>query len=351
MPNVIEQRHHQLESEDAEGRDPVCRGQREQFWDEIAEEYDERKNRQRRDPGWQMGDEGTFPNENKTQYDQGHVDHRVAEQEDVEHPARIIAEGPEEIRKGGMLLLQTLNLVAFQGEKGCLQAGKKRRAVDQETDRGKKKREPDCRHPLPAAVCTTALHWKKNACLVAGHHCRNETKLSVNKGQRISRLVEQLGGPPPEQATDEIAEHPCYVGFFRCWNERRYYEAHDVLEHLWLRTKSDDANYFKGLIQAAGGFVHLQKQHARPTHPKDGRRMYPAVRLFRLAEKNLSLFVPIRHRLNVAELLALIRAQTNAITESNYRENPWSPEGAPHLQLLTGEDQFRPGNKKDERQE
>ena len=114
----------------------------------------------------------------------------------------------------------------------------------------------------------------------------------MNKGQRISRLVEELSGAPPERASGEIAEHPCYVGFFRCWNEQRYYEAHDVLEHLWLQTKSDDANYFKGLIQAAGGFVHLQKQHARPTHPKDGRRMYPAVRLFRLAEKNLTPYGP-----------------------------------------------------------
>ncbi len=146
--------------------------------------------------------------------------------------------------------------------------------------------------------------------------------------------MEGLSGSSEGDAAGEIAQHPNYVGFFRCWNEQRYYEAHDVLEQLWLRTKSEDADYFKGLIQAAGGFVHLQKQHARPTHPKDGRRMYPAVRLFRLAEKNLAPFAPLRHRLDVAELLALIRAQTNAIVESNYRENPWSPEAAPRLQLL-----------------
>ena len=158
----------------------------------------------------------------------------------------------------------------------------------------------------------------------------------MNKGQRISRLVQELSSGSAEGAPDEIGRHPNYVGFFRCWNEQRYYEAHDVLEHLWLETKSDDADYFKGLIQAAGGFVHLQKQYARPTHPKDGRRMYPAVRLFRLAEKNLSPFAPRRHQLDVAELLALIREQTNAIIEGDYRENPWSPEAAPRLQLLPG---------------
>jgi len=155
----------------------------------------------------------------------------------------------------------------------------------------------------------------------------------VNKGQRISRLVEQLSGPPPEQTTEEIADHPCYVGYFRCWNEQRYYEAHDVLEHLWLRTKSDDANYFKGLIQAAGAFVHLQKQYERPTHPKDGRRMYPAVRLFQLAEKNLRPYEPTRHQFDVTGFLQLLRRQVEAIVASKHQRNPWTPEAAPKISL------------------
>ncbi len=173
----------------------------------------------------------------------------------------------------------------------------------------------------------------------------------MNKGQRISQLVEELSGRAPGEEGGEVAVHPCYLGFFRCWNEQRYYEAHDVLEHLWLRTKSEDANYFKGLIQAAGGFVHLQKQHARPTHPKDGRRMYPAVRLFRLAEKNLAPFAPVRHRFDVAELLSLLRAQMDAIIGGDYRTNPWSPLAAPRLQLLAGENELRPGNHQDDGQD
>ena len=159
----------------------------------------------------------------------------------------------------------------------------------------------------------------------------------MNKGQRISRLVEGLSEASGGQGSDEIAQHPCYLGFFRCWNEQRYYEAHDVLEQLWLRTKSEDANYFKGLIQAAGGFVHLQKQHARPTHPKDGRRMYPAVRLFRLAEKNLTPFAPMRHGFDVAGFLDMLRMQRESITASEHRTNPWSPERASQLSLLSGQ--------------
>jgi predicted metal-dependent hydrolase len=155
----------------------------------------------------------------------------------------------------------------------------------------------------------------------------------VNKGQRISEFVANLSGSPPGYEPNDIAQHPCYVGFFRCWNEQRYYEAHDVLEHLWLRTESEDANYFKGLIQAAGGFVHLQKQHERPNHPKDSRRLYPAVRLFRLAEKNLAPYAPSRHRLDVRGLLQLVQEQVEKILASNYQRNPWTPENAPKLDL------------------
>ncbi len=171
---------------------------------------------------------------------------------------------------------------------------------------------------------------------VAGHLCRSEVKRSVNKDQRISRLVEELSGASADDARHEIAEHPCYVGFFRCWNEQRYYEAHDVLEHLWLRTESEDAKYFKGLIQAAGGFVHLQKQFARPEHPKDGRRMHPAVRLFRLAEKNLRPFAPTRHRFDVDDFLHLLRRQVDAIVASDHRQNPWTPETAPRIGFTGG---------------
>jgi predicted metal-dependent hydrolase len=157
----------------------------------------------------------------------------------------------------------------------------------------------------------------------------------VNKDQRISRLVEELSGAPAGSGNGEIAEHPCYAAFFLCWNAQRYYEAHDVLEHLWLRTENEDANYFKGLIQAAGGFVHLQKQFERPTHPKDGRRMFPAVRLFRLAERNLRPYAPVRHRFDIDKFLSLLNRQVNAIVGSDHQRNPWSPEVAPKIALNT----------------
>jgi predicted metal-dependent hydrolase len=156
---------------------------------------------------------------------------------------------------------------------------------------------------------------------------------SMSKGERISRFIEELEGTAPQAAGDNVARHPCYRGFFTCWNEQRYYEAHDVLEHLWLDTESEDADYFKGLIQAAGGFVHLQKHFEHPTHRVHGRRLAPAVRLFRLAEKNLQPFAPVRHSFDIDYLLGLIRREVDAIVDSNFTRNPWSPQTASRLSL------------------
>ena len=103
-----------------------------------------------------------------------------------------------------------------------------------------------------------------------------QIKRSMTKGERISQFVAELTGGDVGPDEKDVVNHPFYRAFFRCWNEQRYYEAHDVLEQLWLKTKSRDANYFKGLIQAAGAFVHLQKRFEHPSHAKHGRRLPPA---------------------------------------------------------------------------
>jgi predicted metal-dependent hydrolase len=154
----------------------------------------------------------------------------------------------------------------------------------------------------------------------------------MNKGERISKFVRDLEGADSD-ATGEIADHPFYRAYFRCWNDQRYYEAHDVLEHLWLNSDTSDDNFFKGLIQAAGAFVHLQKNYEHPTHAKHSRRLRPAVRLFELAEKNLGPFAPRHHRLDVAALIDLLQTNREKIIAADFKTNPWSPEKAPKLEL------------------
>jgi predicted metal-dependent hydrolase len=157
----------------------------------------------------------------------------------------------------------------------------------------------------------------------------------MNKRERISQWLAEAPGENVNPDRAGVESHPYYRAFFRCWNEQRYYEAHDVLEQLWLNTKTPDADFFKGLIQAAGAFVHLQKHFEHPSHAKHGRRLPPAVRLFRLAQRNLANFGPRHHALNVAELCQLLGRYADQIAASDYTINPWSAETAPKLEVGT----------------
>lgn len=150
----------------------------------------------------------------------------------------------------------------------------------------------------------------------------------MKKTDRISSLVAALG-TAPDRALDLR-----YTGYFACFNAQRYYEAHDVLEDLWLQTRDGDHLFFKGLIQLAGAFVHLQKQALHPTHPKHGRRLRPAARLFQLALRNLEPYAPVHLHLDVAEASGLCRETAAAVAAGGYERNPWAPECAPQLHLL-----------------
>jgi hypothetical protein len=177
------------------------------------------------------------------------------------------------------------------------------------------------------------LVLRKNAYRFAHHPSRAKVKPFMSKGERISRLVSELTGDQVDPGKIDIVDHPYYRAYFQCWNEQRYYEAHDVLEQVWLNKDSEDDDFFKGLIQAAGAFVHLQKHFEHPTHAKHGRRLQPAVRLFRLAEKNLAPFAPVRHGLDVTALLELLRTEREKVMNSDFQVNPWSPQNAPQLEL------------------
>ena len=62
-----------------------------------------------------------------------------------------------------------------------------------------------------------------------------------------------------------VDHDPHLVGYLRCFNTQQFYDAHEVLEALWITQRTGpDGDFFKGLIQFAGSFVHLQKRRLRP---------------------------------------------------------------------------------------
>lgn len=134
------------------------------------------------------------------------------------------------------------------------------------------------------------------------------------KSGHIARLIEDCAG----QAWDAH-----YLGYFACFNRGLYFEAHDVLEELWLSDRQGpNYSYYKGLIQLAGAFVHLQKN-----------RLKPAVALFDLAAGNLGRYPAFHEGVRVTAMLELIRQWRGQVVDRDFVRNPLGETPAPQLEL------------------
>lgn len=137
-------------------------------------------------------------------------------------------------------------------------------------------------------------------------------------------------------------EHPHLQGYVECFNKGLYYEAHDLLEHQWLKDGRHAPNYafYKGLIQLAGAFVHLKLHHQHPQHRIHGARLAPSARLFRLALENIAAY-PAHHKgFHKNEINTLARHYLSRLEEYSFQTNPWSPDSTPriHWQSPTSRD-------------
>ncbi|HEY0457477.1 MAG TPA: DUF309 domain-containing protein [Verrucomicrobiae bacterium] len=114
-----------------------------------------------------------------------------------------------------------------------------------------------------------------------------------------------------------------YLGYFECFNRQLFYEAHDVLEELWLTQRhGPNDGFYKGLIQFAGAFVHLQKN-----------RLGPAAALLRLSRKYLSGYPATHERLKISMLLGYIDDWLKKLA-SDGGTNPLQKNAPPVLEIL-----------------
>ncbi|HEV2328224.1 MAG TPA: DUF309 domain-containing protein [Verrucomicrobiae bacterium] len=138
--------------------------------------------------------------------------------------------------------------------------------------------------------------------------------MATRKSARITTMIESHRG----QGVD-----PHYAGYFHCFNRQLFYEAHDVLENLWLADKHGvNGAFYKGLIQLAGAFVHLQKN-----------RLRPAAALFKLARTNLEKYPDLHDRLNLIAVHAVIGYWLAELELKNFEVNPLNDKNAPRLAL------------------
>lgn len=142
---------------------------------------------------------------------------------------------------------------------------------------------------------------------------------------------EQIAARFAATAVADAGHHPCYLEYFRLFNEGRYYEAHDVLEHIWLGSDGARHTFYKALIQFAGGFVHLQHHRREPGHRIHGRRLRPAARLFRRSAELLAPFPSLHEGLEVEVVRRTALELAGRLEASGHAVNPWTPEQAPRL--------------------
>ena len=116
---------------------------------------------------------------------------------------------------------------------------------------------------------------------------------------------------------------PHYLGYIELFNQELFYEAHDVLEELWLdQRNTPEGDFSKGLIQLAGAFVHLQKN-----------RLRPAAALFKLAHNNLVRYPELHQRVDVEAVLLMIQHWLQKLEKADFAANPLTPGSAPELRL------------------
>lgn len=108
-----------------------------------------------------------------------------------------------------------------------------------------------------------------------------------------------------------------------------------MLEELWLIEGKFSGNhaFYKGLIQVAGAFVHMQLHYNEPDHRIHGQRLNPAARLLRMGVIHTALYPNPHQSLNLDVLHQLCHTYLKSLEESYYSRNPWSPLEPPQLHL------------------
>ena len=61
----------------------------------------------------------------------------------------------------------------------------------------------------------------------------------------------------------ETTYDPRYLGGIRCFNERDFFEAHEVWENLWMHCAGPERRFYQGLIQAAVALFHFGNGNLR----------------------------------------------------------------------------------------
>ena len=116
-----------------------------------------------------------------------------------------------------------------------------------------------------------------------------------------------------EDAEPATLREAIVLGIAR-WDDRRYFEAHELLEHAWRTGPEVDRELWKGVIQVAVAAVHLQR----------GNRI-GARRLLDRALARLAAQPDVRGGVDVAALRRTATAARSALDAGLVPPADWGP--------------------------
>jgi len=99
---------------------------------------------------------------------------------------------------------------------------------------------------------------------------------------------------------------PQYLEGIRLFNEREFFECHDVFEELWTDTHGEERRFLQGLIQSAVGLYHFGNGNLG-----GARKMYHA------AVEKLRPYAPEYWGLNLRKLLADLQHCFQELLDAN----------------------------------
>ena len=110
------------------------------------------------------------------------------------------------------------------------------------------------------------------------------------------------------------------------WNDERFFEAHELLEHVWHAAPEEDRRFWQGVIQVAVGCTH----HQRGNH-------VGTIALLRRAASKLDGYPDVHHGVDVEQLRVFARGAADAVelagftVEIGYPEFP-AMDGGPRVE-------------------
>ena len=115
-----------------------------------------------------------------------------------------------------------------------------------------------------------------------------------------------------------------YIEGIEHFNARRYFEAHEIWEEIWLRSSGDTKLFYQMLIQAAVGLHHYERGNTR-----GGRGMHN-----RVVEK-LQLLPSFYMSLDLADFSEQFRNFFADLIENNIEAAPAADKPRPRICLLS----------------